>query len=210
MIKLYTWATPNGRKISIALEELGLAYEVVPVDLSKDEQLAPDFLQLNPNNKIPVIEDSEGPGGRPFVLFESGAILIYLAEKTGRLLPMDAAQRFLAFQWLMFQMGGIGPMFGQTHHFRRFASGETYSLNRFTKETHRLYRVLDRQLEAHHYVAGSNYGIADIAVYPWVDRFELHDISLESFPNVKRWFEELHARPAVVRGMSIPQARGSA
>ncbi|AMK20753.1 MULTISPECIES: glutathione S-transferase family protein [Sphingobium] len=207
MIKLHTWTTPNGRKVSIALEELGLEYEVVPVDLSKDEQLSPAFLQLNPNNKIPVIEDSQGPGGRPLVLFESGAILIYLAEKTGKLLPASAQDRYLALQWLMFQMGGVGPMFGQTHHFRRFASGEAYPLKRFSNETHRLYRVLEGQLRTHRYLAGSEYGIADIAIYPWVDRFELHDISWDSLPSVKRWFDEVGARPAVQRGMSIPHTR---
>jgi GSH-dependent disulfide-bond oxidoreductase len=204
MITLHTWTTPNGRKVSIALEELGLDYRVALVDLSKNEQLSPSFLLLNPNNKIPVIEDDEGPGGSPLVLFESGAILVYLADKVGRLLPSEPAKRYLALQWLMFQMGGIGPMFGQTHHFRRFAPTEKYSLDRFGSETHRLYRVLNTQLEKSRFIAGDEYTIADIAIFPWVARFDLHVIDWEALPNVKRWFDEIGGRPAVQRGMSVP------
>jgi GST-like protein len=204
MITLHTWATPNGRKISIALEELGLAYRVVPVNITQEEQFAPAFLALNPNSKIPVIVDDDCPGGRSLTLFESGAILLYLAEKTGRLLPRDAASRYRTLQWLMFQMGGVGPTFGQTHHFKRYASDQTYGLNRYTQETHRLYRVLDGRLAQSQYLADDEYTIADIATYPWVARFELHSLAWSDVPNVKRWFDAVGARPAVVRGMAVP------
>jgi GSH-dependent disulfide-bond oxidoreductase len=204
MIRLHTWATPNGRKVSIALEELGLAYEARPIDIGKDEQFHPRFLELNPNNKIPVIEDSNGPDGRSLVLFESGAILIYLAEKTGRLLPLEPHARYRTFQWLMFQMGAVGPMFGQTHHFRRHAPNEKYGLERYTKETHRLYRVLDGVLAKSAYIAGADYSIADIATYPWIARFELHDLRWGEVPHVKRWFDSVGSRPAVQRGMKVP------
>lgn len=168
MISLYTWATPNGRKISIALEELGLPYEIQPVNIHAYEQFTAEFLKLNPNNKIPVIQDSDGPDGKPITLFESGAILIYLAEKTGSLVPTASAARYETLQWLMFQTGGVGPMFGQTHHFRHKASEQAYSLERYTRETHRLYGVLDVRLARSEFVAGDDYSIADIAIYPWV------------------------------------------
>lgn len=204
MITLYTWATPNGRKISIALEELGLEYRVSPVNIMREEQFKPDFLALNPNNKIPVIVDDDAVGGHTLTLFESGAILYYLAEKTGRLLGDDIPSRYQALQWLMFQVGGVGPTFGQTHHFKRYASTEIYGLNRFTSETHRLYRVLDGRLAQSPYIAGIEYTIADIATFPWVSRFELHSLEWAEVPHVKRWFDMVSARPAVVRGMSVP------
>lgn len=203
-IQLYTWGTPNGRKVSIMIEELGAAYDVHPVNIMKDEQFTPEFLARNPNNKIPVIVDPEGPEGVPFTLFESGAILVYLAGKFGsELYPSDERRRMIVLQWLMFQMGGIGPMMGQLHHFRRYAAGETYSLNRYEKEVHRIYGVMDRRLAESDYLAG-DYSIADIAAYPWVSRFELHGLAWESIPNVKRWYDTVGARPAVQRGMAVP------
>jgi GST-like protein len=204
MFDLYTWSTPNGRKASIMLEECGLAYEVHAIDISKGEQFAPDFLKISPNNKIPAIVDPDGPGGRRFSLFESGAILIYLGEKTGRFIPKDPATRYIALQWLMFQMGGLGPMLGQTHHFLRAAPEPVpYAIKRYKDETRRLYGVLDKRLGEAEYLAGE-YSIADIASYPWVARYEWHQIDLVDFPNVKRWFDVIGARPAVERGMKVP------
>jgi GST-like protein len=206
MITLYTWATPNGHKISIALEELGLAYEVRTVDITRGEQFDPGFLTISPNNMIPAIIDDEGPGGTPVALFESGAILIYLAEKTGRLLPGDPRARYETLQWLMMQMGSIGPMLGQAHHFRRFAPERIpYATERYTKEAGRLYGVLDKRLADHEWLAGSQYSIADIATYPWLARHEWQGIDLAAFPNVRRWFDTIAARPAVQRGMEIPR-----
>jgi GSH-dependent disulfide-bond oxidoreductase len=201
MIKLYGWGTPNGRKISIALEELALPYSVTRVDITKDEQFTEAFLSLNPNNKIPVIVDQDGPDGQPITLFESGAILMYLADKTGRLMPSTGPAYYRTLQWLMFQMGGVGPMFGQMHHFERYAKEQEYSVKRYAKETHRLYGVLDGQLARSEFVAGSEYSVADIAVYPWIARFELHKIEWSSIPNVKRWYDLVGAREAVKRGM---------
>jgi GSH-dependent disulfide-bond oxidoreductase len=201
MIEVYGWGTPNGRKISIALEELALPYNVTLVDITKDEQFTERFLSLNPNNKIPVIVDEDGPDGQPITIFESGAILMYLADKTGRLMPPAGHAYYRALQWLMFQMGGIGPMFGQMHHFQRYAKEQEYSVQRYKKETHRLYRVLDGQLARSEFVAGSEYSMADIAVYPWIARFELHKIEWPAIPNVKRWFDMMGARDAVRRGM---------
>lgn len=206
MITLHTWATPNGRKVSIMLEELGLDYETVPVNIGSGAQMRPEFLALNPNHKIPVIVDSEGPSGEPLVLAESGAILFYLAEKHGRFLPVGGDARHLTMQWLMFQMGGVGPMFGQRHHFFRQASHDAYGLERYTKETHRLYGVLEGQLARNAYLAGDAYTIADIATYPWVARHGWHDIDWATLPHVKRWFDEVGARPAVQRGMAVPEA----
>ncbi|TPQ39139.1 glutathione S-transferase N-terminal domain-containing protein [Cupriavidus pinatubonensis] len=203
MIDLYSWSTPNGRKISIALEELNLGYTLHPVDISKGEQFSAEFLAMNPNNKIPVIRDSDGVDGHPVTLFESGAILVYLADKARRLLPVAGRARYETIQWLMFQMGGVGPMFGQTHHFQRYAAHEKYSLERYTTETHRLYKVLDGQLAKNEFVGGDAYSIADIAIYPWVARFGLHQIDLASVPHVKRWYDTLGERPAVQRGMEV-------
>lgn len=205
MIDLYTWGTPNGKKVSIALEELGLAYRVIPVDIHSNQQFAPDFLKISPNNKIPAIVDHDGPGGAPLALFESGAILTYLAEKCGQLLAATGAERYQTLQWLMFQMGGFGPMLGQAHHFLRYAPEPVpYAQKRYHDETLRLYGVLDRQLAAQRYVAGEHYSIADIAIYPWAARHEWHHVDLADFPNVARWYAELGARPAVQRGMAVP------
>jgi GSH-dependent disulfide-bond oxidoreductase len=205
MIDLYTWTTPNGRKVSIFLEEAGLPYRVNPIDISKGDQFKPDFVAINPNSKIPAIVDPEGPGGGPLPVFESGAILIYLAEKTGRFLPQDARARIVALEWLMFQMGGVGPMFGQTHHFRRFAPEQIpYAITRYSTETARLYGVLDRRLGEAEYLAGE-YGIADMATYPWAARHEWQGVALDEFKNVKRWFDAISARPAVQRGMQVPK-----
>jgi GST-like protein len=189
------------------LEELGLAYTVHPVDIGKGEQFRSEFVAISPNSKIPAIVDSEGPEGRPFSLFESGAILIYLAEKAGRLLPASATGRYQALQWLMFQMGGIGPMFGQVHHFLRAAPAPVpYAIERYIKETRRLYGVLNRHLASSEFLA-PEYSIADIATFPWVARHEWHKVDLGDFPHVKRWFEAIGARTAVQRGMKIPSLK---
>jgi GST-like protein len=204
MIELHTWSTPNGRKVSIMLEEVGLPYSVHPVNIGKDEQFRPEFLAISPNNKIPAIVDPDGPGGKRFALFESGAILIYLGEKTGGFIPKDPATRYTALQWLMFQMGGLGPMLGQTHHFLRAAPEEVpYAIKRYKDETRRLYGVLDKRLGEAEHLAGE-YSIADIASYPWVARHEWHQIELADFPNVRRWYDAIGARPAVERGMKVP------
>ncbi|MBI2210573.1 MAG: glutathione S-transferase N-terminal domain-containing protein [Deltaproteobacteria bacterium] len=211
MIDLYTWTTPNGRKVSVMLEEavmleeVGLPYKVHPVNLQKDEQFNPEFLAINPNNKIPAIIDPQGPGGKPLTLFESGAILIYLAEKTGKLMPKESRSRYEVIQWLMFQMGGVGPMFGQAHNFFRYDPQQnSYGVERFNKEVARLYRVMNHRLGETEFLAGG-YSIADIATYPWVSRYEMHRTRLEDFPNVKRWFDAISARPAVQRGMNVPK-----
>ena len=204
MIELYTWGTPNGRKASIMLEEVGLLYEVKPINIGKGEQFAADYVKINPNSKIPTIVDSDGPGGRPISVFESGAILIYLAEKTGKLLSTEPRARIQALEWLMFQMGGVGPMFGQAHHFLRQAPEQIpYAMERYAKEVRRLYGVMDKRLGAGAYLAG-DYSIADVATYPWVSRYEWHRVALAEFPNVERWFKAIAARPAVERGMRVP------
>ncbi|NIO41789.1 MAG: glutathione S-transferase family protein [Burkholderiales bacterium] len=204
MIDLYTWSTPNGRKVSIILEELGLEYKTHAVNIGKGEQYTEAFLMINPNSKIPAIVDYDGPGGGPFRLFESGAILFYLAEKHGRFFPSKGRPRFETMQWLMFQMGGPGPMFGQVHHFLRSAPELVpYAIERYSKETRRLYGVLDRHLAINQYLAG-DYSIADIATYPWIARFEWHKVDLADFPNVKRWFDFIGERGAVQRGMRVP------
>ena len=204
MIDLYTWGTPNGRKASIMLEEMGLPYRLHSVDIGKGEQRKPEYLALNPNGKIPTIVDEDGPGGAPITVFESGAILIYLADKTGKLLSTEPRARLLALQWLMFQMGGVGPMFGQAHHFLRAAPEPIpYAVERYLKETRRLYGVLDHRLGEAAYLAGE-YSIADIATYPWVARHGWHKVELAAFPNVERWFAAIGARPAVERGMRVP------
>jgi GST-like protein len=205
VIELYTWGTPNGRKVSVMLEECGLAYHVHPIDIGRGDQFKPEFVALNPNSKIPAIVDPEGPEGRPLALFESGAILIYLAEKTGRFLPAAPAARYVALQWLMFQMGGVGPIFGQVHHFLRAAKEQVpYAIDRYVREKDRLYGVLDQRLGEARFLAGEDYTIADIATYPWVARHEWHKTDLGRFPNVQRWFETIGARPAVRRGMAVP------
>src|SRR5215467_842714 len=203
MIQLYSWKTPNGRKVSVMLEEIGLPYEVHAVALGKRQQFTPEYLAINPNNKIPSIIDTDGPGGKPLTLFESGAILMYLAEKTGRLWPQDMRKRYEVIQWLMFQMGGVGPMFGQANYFFRLEEKVPYAIDRFHKEALRLYRVLEQELSKKEFLAGE-YSIADIATYPWVGRHDIHQVKLEDFPSVKRWFDTISARPAVQKGMEVP------
>ena len=209
MINLYTWATPNGRKVSIMLEELRLDYNVHEINIAKGEQHTPEFLTVSPNNKIPGIVDSDGPGGpggKPLSMFETGAILIYLAEKMeSELYPKDFKKRMATLQWLMWQMGGVGPMFGQAHHFM-FNPSEVvpYAQERYHKEAKRLYKVMNTQMQDNRYLAGDYYTVADIATFPWVDRFRRHQVDLAEFPNVKRWHEELWERPAVKKGMEVP------
>ena len=204
MIQLYTWGTPNGKKVSIMLEEIEAPYEVYPINIGKNEQFAPEYLAINPNNKIPSIIDTDGPGGEPFTLFESGAILMYLAEKSGKLWPADMRQRYHVMQWLMFQMGGVGPMFGQANYFFRLQEKVPYAIERYHKEALRLYGVLENRLGESEHLAGA-YSIADIATYTWVSRHEGHQVKLEQFPHVKRWFDAISRRPAVQRGMQIPK-----
>ena len=204
MITLYTWGTPNGRKVSIMLEECGLQYNVITVDITQGAQLLPDFVAINPNSKIPVIVDRDGPEGGQLTLFESGAILLYLADKTGKFMPASSRGKYHAVQWLMFQMGGVGPMFGQTHHFLRFAPEPVpYAIKRYSSETARLYGVLDKRLGEAEYLAGE-YSIADMATFPWVARHEWQKIDLADYPGVQRWFETIGTRPAVQRGMAVP------
>ena len=206
MITLYTWGTPNGRKISIALEEFGLPYEVVAVDLARGEQFEPGFAALNPNGKIPVIVDTDGPGDSPITIIESGAILLYLAEKTGKLLPEDLRSRLEAMQWLMFQMGSVGPMLGQAHHFLRFAPEVIpYAIERYSKEVLRIYAVLNARLTGRTWLAGDEYSVADIATYPWLARHDWQGVDLKRFPEVHRWYSAMSARPAVQRGMEEPK-----
>jgi len=204
MIDLYTWTTPNGRKVSIMLEELALPYRVHPINIGQGEQFKPEYVTINPNSKIPSIVDPEGPDGRPVTMMESGAILIYLAGKTGKLLPASVRDRYVALQWLMFQMGGVGPIFGQVHHFLRAAKQPVpYAIERYTKETRRLYGVLNDRLKDRAFLA-DGYSVADIATYPWVARYDWHKTDLNDFPHVKRWFDAISARPAVQRGMKVP------
>ena len=209
MIDLYTWPTPNGHKIHIMLEEVGLPYNVIPIDIRQGDQFDPAYLKLNPNNKMPTIVDPEGPDGEPYTVFESGAILMYLAEKTGRFMHSAPGRRFLAIQWLMFQMGHIGPMLGQAHHFRGYTPEPIeYGITRYTNESGRLYGVLDRRLGEVEYLAG-DYSIADIATFPWTRSYDKQGQDLVDFPNVKRWFEAIDARPAVQRGLQVLADRQS-
>jgi GST-like protein len=207
MIDLYSWPTPNGHKVHVMLEECALPYRVHPVDIGAGEQFAPDFLAISPNNKIPAMVDSDGPGGRPFALFESGAILIYLAAKTGQLLPQALEERYVALQWLMFQVGHVGPMLGQAHHFRQYAPQRIeYAVDRYTREASRLYGVMDRRLAAVPYFAGE-YSIADIAIFPWTRSHENQGVDLAQYPNVRRWFQAVSERPAVRRGLDVLKDR---
>jgi GST-like protein len=204
VIDLYTWTTPNGRKVSILLEELGLAYTAHAVDITKDEQFAADFLKISPNNKIPAIVDHD----TGITLMESGAIMLYLADKAGKLIPSAGEPRYRVIEWLMWQMGGAGPMLGQAHHFLRFNKGAApYAEERYSQEARRLYGVLDRRLADHAFVADS-YSIADIAIWPWISRFEWQTIDLRQYPNVKRWYEEIARRPAVRKGYDVPKKVG--
>ena len=204
MIDLYTWTTPNGRKASIALEELGLPYTVHPVDIGKDEQFKPEFLKISPNNRIPAIVDRDNG----YHLMESGAILMYLAEKTGKLMPKDLDKRYRVIEWVMWQMGGPGPMLGQVHHFVKFNKGKApYAEERYLKEAHRLYGVLDRRLAGREFVA-DEYSIADIVIWPWISRFEWQTIDMNQYANVKRWYLTIAKRPAVQRGYDVPKKVG--
>ena len=204
MIDLYTWTTPNGRKISIALEELGLPYAVHAIDISKDEQFRPNFLAIAPNNKIPAIVDRDNN----FHLMESGAILIYLAEKTGKLMPKEMQKRYRVIEWLMWQMGGPGPFLGQVHHFVHYNKGKApYAEERFLKEARRLYGVLDRRLASREFVA-DDYSIADIAIWPWISRFEWQTVDMKQYTNVQRWYETIARRPAVQKGYKQPKDVG--
>jgi GST-like protein len=204
MIEVYSWATPNGHKVHIMLEECGLAYRAIPVDIGAGEQFAPAFLAISPNNKIPAIVDPQGPDGTPFSLFESGAILLYLAGKTGQLLPESTSRRYEVLEWLMFQVGGIGPMLGQAHHFRIYAPEKLpYAIDRYTNEAKRLYAVLDRRLARSRYIGCGEYSIADIAVFPWLRSWKNQGINWDDYPHLKGWFDEVAARPAVQRGVQV-------
>ncbi|MFY7854973.1 MAG: glutathione S-transferase N-terminal domain-containing protein [Rubrivivax sp.] len=204
MIEVYSWATPNGHKVHIMLEECGLPYRAIPVDIGAGEQFAPDFLAISPNNKVPAMVDPDGPDGEPIALFESGAILLYLASKTGRFLPEALRGKWSVMQWLMFQMGGVGPMLGQAHHFRIYAPEKIpYAIDRYTNEARRLYGVMDRQLARSTYLAGPEYTIADIAVFPWLRSWKNQGIDWNDFPHLKGWFDEIGKRPAVMRGVEV-------
>ena len=204
MIEVYSWATPNGHKVHVMLEECGLPYRVHAVDIGAGEQFDPAFLAISPNNKIPAIVDPDGPEGRPISLFESGAILLYLAGKTGKFLPEGVAAKYEVLQWLMFQMGGVGPMLGQAHHFRIYAPEPIpYAIDRYTNEAKRLYGVMDKRLARSKYLGGAEYSIADIAVFPWLRSWKNQGISWNEYPNLKGWFDEIAGRPAVKRGVEV-------
>ena len=204
MIDVYSWPTPNGHKVHITLEETGLKYRVHGINIRQGDQFRPEFLRISPNNRIPAIVDPDGPGGKPVSLFESGAILLYLASKTGKLLPVDMQERWTCVQWLMWQMGGVGPMFGQANHFRRYSKEKLpYPIERYTNEANRLTRILDRRLGEAPYVAGDDYSIADIAIFPWMRGAENRGVNLGEYPNVRRWFDEISVRPAVQRGVKV-------
>ena len=203
MIDLYTWPTPNGHKIHIMLEETGLKYNVIPIDIRAGDQFKPDYLKINPNNKMPTIVDPDGPGGKPFPLMESGAILIYLAEKTGKFLPTEAVARYTTLQWLFFQVAHVGPMLGQAHHFRDAAPEKIqYAINRYTNEAKRIYGVIDKRLQDAPFIAG-DYSIADMAIFPWLRSYEKQGVAIEEYPTLKRWFDMIAARPAVQRALKV-------
>ena len=203
MIDLYTWPTPNGHKIHIMLEETGLPYRVIPININHGDQFDPAFLKISPNNKMPAMVDPDGPGSKPYSLFESGAMLMYLAEKTNRFMPQPMDKRYLVIQWLMFQMGGIGPLFGQAHHFRNYAPQKIdYAVERYTNEAGRLYGVMDRHLRENEYLAGE-YSIADIATFPWARNPSRKGHDENNYLNVKRWLDAIEVRPAVQRGLEV-------
>jgi GST-like protein len=204
MIELYTWSTPNGRKISILLEELNVKYKIHPIDIYRGDQSNPAFVALNPNKKIPVIVDDDVSEGVSTILTESGAILIYLADKFGAFLNRDGVGRYRAIEWVMFQLSAVGPNFGQLHHFRNRVDQQPYAYERFLGETHRLYGVLNKRLEESRYLAGHDYGIADISLFPWIARRDWHNVDFPQLPNLSRWFDDVAQRPAVARGMSVP------
>jgi GST-like protein len=207
-IQVHSWPTPNGHKVHIMLEECGLPYELHAVDIGSGEQFTPEFLAISPNNKIPAMTDAEGPGGQPISLFESGAILVYLAAKSGQLMPADDRGKYDVLQWLMFQMGGVGPMLGQAHHFRLYAPEKVpYAIERYTNEARRLYGVIDRQLSKHAFIAGADYSIADIAIFPWLRSWENQGVTLSDHPHLAKWFELIAARPAVQRGVRMLEDR---
>ena len=204
MIDVYTWPTPNGHKIHIMLEETGLKYRVHGVNIREGEQFKPDFLKISPNNRIPALVDHDGPGGKPISVFESGAMLLYLASKTGKLLPADLHARWRCMEWLMWQMGGLGPMMGQANHFRRYSKEKIqYAIDRYTNEANRLTRVLDKRLGEAPYTAGKEYSISDIAIFPWLRGAENRGVNVSEYPNVKRWFDAINARPAVQRALQV-------
>jgi GST-like protein len=204
MIEVYSWPTPNGHKVHVMFEECGLPYRVHAVDIGAGDQFRPEFLAISPNNKVPAIVDPDGPDGRPISLFESGAILLYLAGKTGQFLPASTHDKYEVLQWLMFQMASVGPMLGQTHHFRIYAPTKIdYAIDRYTNEARRLYGVLDKRLARSKYVGGKTYSIADIAVFPWLRSWQKQGIDWADFPHLKGWFDEIAARPAVVRGLAV-------
>ena len=204
MIQVYSWPTPNGHKVHIMLEECGLSYRAIPIDIGAGDQFKPDFLQISPNNKIPAIVDPDGPGGQPISLFESGAVLLYLASKTGQFLPTGTRERFEVLQWLMFQMGGVGPMLGQAHHFRIYAPEKiAYAHDRYTNEAKRLYSVMNTRLAQSKYIGGAEYSIADMAIFPWVRSWKNQGIDWVDYPNLRKWFDEIAARPAVMRGVEV-------
>lgn len=208
MIQVYSWPTPNGHKVHIMLEECGLRlgrdWKAIPVNIGAGEQFTPEFLKISPNNKIPAIVDPHGPDGKPISLFESGAILLYLAAKTGKFLPRSDRAKYEVLQWLMFQMGSVGPMLGQTHHFRQYAPEKIeYAINRYTNETRRLYGVMNKQLATHKFMAGNQYSITDIAIFPWVRSWKNQGIDWDEFPHLKAWFDKISNRPAVKRGVEV-------
>jgi GSH-dependent disulfide-bond oxidoreductase len=204
MIDVHSWATPNGHKVHIMLEECGLPYKVHAVDIGAGDQFKPEFLTISPNNKIPAIVDDEGPDGRPISLFESGAILVYLAAKTGRFLPASDRGKWEVMQWLMFQMGGVGPMLGQNHHFRLYAPEKLeYAIDRYTNEAKRLYAVIDKRLSQSRWLGGAEYSIADMATWPWLRNWKNQGVELSDYPHLKPWFERIDQRPAVQRGVQV-------
>ena len=208
MIEVYSWATPNGHKVHIMLEECGLPYRVNPIDIGAGDQFAPDFLAISPNNKIPAIVDPDGPDGRPISLFESGAILLYLASKTARFVPESTRARYEVLQWLLFQVGSVGPMLGQAHHFRIYAPQKIdYAYDRYTNEARRLYTVMNKRLANSSYIAGPEYSIADIAIFPWLRSWKNQGITWADYPHLKGWFDEIGARPAVQRGVAVLSER---
>ena len=204
MIEVFTWPTPNGHKVHIMLEECGLPYQATPVNIGTGDQFKPEFLTISPNNKIPALTDPDGPDGRPISLFESGAILVYLAAKTGKFMPKTDRARYDVLQWLMFQMGGVGPMLGQNHHFRLYAPEKLpYAIDRYTNESRRLYGVIDQQLARSRFIAGKDYSIADMAIFPWLRNWQNQGIELDDYPHLKKWFNSLAERPAVQRGVQV-------
>ncbi|NBU43497.1 MAG: glutathione S-transferase family protein [Betaproteobacteria bacterium] len=208
MIDVYSWATPNGHKVHIMLEECGLRlnrdWRAIPVNIGTGDQFAPEFLRISPNNKIPALVDPHGPDGKPISVFESGAILVYLAAKTGKFMPRSDRAKFEVLQWLMFQMGGVGPMLGQNHHFRLYAPEKIdYAINRYTNEAKRLYGVMDKQVSKTKFIAGNTYTIADMAIFPWLRNWQNQGIDWAEYPHLKRWFDTIAARPAVQRGVQV-------